>query len=283
MEDYHKTFLEHCLLKVDETMKLSSAYVLKLGELASSEPGFYGPYASPVHFTSACPQGMSTHSHFAGASVRFEEPITSVTPGNVSIKVEETTTSFSASATSTGVGSTITPIAEVTQNGTETTVAANLAHAAGIEAAAPNTSHDVTNSIESSLTTIAHADIQGIETPITPTVIYAETTSVEAPTTTFIDAEPKGIEASITAYAAPNSLESSITIIAQADIKGEVPVTPNVAHAEASNIDAPVNLVNSISNINDNSTSDGDDDDFDFFSMPYDREANRSIYDDPPR
>ncbi len=290
MDEKHKTFLMHLLYKQTQAMEFVDAYFLKYQQRPSNKASFCGPYTFPTHVTFARPQSMSSDSQVSAPSVRFEDPATDVistaeTSGNVFIKVEETTTSLSAS--SNGVDSTITSVAELTHSGIVTAVAGMPAHAASTEAAAI-ASEPVNSGDEYSITTIPQADIKGVDTSVTSPVAHAEMEHAKDPITTVTDAGTKGIEASITASVTTDSVGTPNTTISHAETQGiEAPVSSTVANTETTSIEVPVTPTASVKGVKGNqvveSISDDEDDGFDFFSMPYDREANRSIYDDPPR
>jgi len=258
-----RNFVEHALYKFPVMDQFQVMY-FECDEKVwgSRESGFKVP-SSPLATYVASVGNMTTRS--CSTRVKFDEPV-ATTFENAAIKVEESETAFSAHSTTTGIDSPATLVIgefEITSIDTAVTPVIGESEITSIDAPA--------NSV------IDESDTTSIDAPVIASVDAPVTTSVDAPVITSIDAP---VITSIDAPAAPVIGESEITSINE-------PVNPAVTETELTHLEAPTTSINSISDAKDVET-----DEFDavsdeavraFLSKPYDREANRSIYDDSPR
>lgn len=245
--ELQRNFVEHALYKFPVMDQFQVMY-FECDEKVwgSSDSGFKVP-SSPLATYVTRVGDMTTRS--CSTRVKFDEPV-ATTFENAAIKVEEMETVFSAHPTTTVIDSPATLlIGESEITSIDTTV------------------NPVSG--ESEITPIDSPVITSIDAPVTPVIGESEITSIGAPVVLPIDAS-----------AAPVVGQSEITSI-------DEPVNPAVTETELTHLEAPTTSTGSISDAKGVET-----DDFDavsedavraFLSKPYDREANRSIYDDPPR
>jgi hypothetical protein len=298
-----RNFVEHALYKFPVMDQFQVMY-FECDEKVwgSRESGFKVP-SSPLATYVASVGNMTTRS--CSTRVKFDEPV-ATTFENAAIKVEESETAFSAHSTTTGIDSPATLVIgefEITSIDTAVTPVIGESEITSIDAPA-NSVIDESDTTSIDAPVIASADapvITSIDAPVTTSIDAPVTTSVDAPVTTSVDAPViTSIDAPVTtsvdapvitsidtpvitsidAPAAPVIGESEITSINE-------PVNPAVTETELTHLEPPTTSINSISDAKDVET-----DEFDavsdeavraFLSKPYDREANRSIYDDSPR
>jgi len=274
-----RNFVEHALYKFPVMDQFQVMY-FECDEKVwgSRESGFKVP-SSPLATYVASVGNMTTRS--CSTRVKFDEPV-ATTFENAAIKVEESETAFSAHSTTTGIDSPATLVigeSEITSIDTAVTPVIGESEITSIDAPA-NSVIDESDTTSIDAPVIASADapvIASADAPVTTSIDAPVTTSVDAPVITSIDTP---VITSIDAPAAPVIGESEITSINE-------PVNPAVTETELTHLEAPTTSINSISDAKDVET-----DEFDavsdeavraFLSKPYDREANRSIYDDSPR